>query len=54
MDKNKALMIGGVVGIVGGSVALYLAGVSESEIAGLVSAVVVVAGVIAGFFGLKD
>lgn len=55
MDKNKILTIGGVVGIIGGSVALYLGGVSEGVVTSLVGAIFVVAGIIAGMFkGLKE
>lgn len=50
MDKNKIMKIGGVVAIIGGSVAMYLAGTSETEVAGIVAAVFVLGGVIAAVF----
>jgi uncharacterized membrane protein HdeD (DUF308 family) len=52
MTKKTWLTIGGVVGIVGGSIALYLAGVAEAGVTALVAAVCVIAGIIAGFFGV--
>ena len=52
MTKKTWLTIGGVVGIVGGSVALYLAGVGEAKVGALVAGVFILAGIIAGFFGV--
>jgi len=55
MDKNKILTIGGIIGIIGGSVALYLGGTSEAIVVSLVGAVFVIAGIIAGMFkGIKS
>lgn len=53
MDKSKVLKIGGVVGIVAGSIALYLSGVSETEVGGIVAGVFVLAGAIALLFPKK-
>jgi uncharacterized membrane protein HdeD (DUF308 family) len=50
MDKNKILKIAGVVGIVGGSVALYLSGTSETAVTAVVGGVFVLVGVIAALF----
>lgn len=50
MDKNTWLKIGGVVGVVGGSIALYMSGVAESAVAGIVAGVFVLAGLIAALF----
>lgn len=52
MKKNTWLTVGGIVGIVGGCVALYISGSSESAVAALVAGVFVLAGIIAGFFGV--
>jgi hypothetical protein len=52
VTKQNWLKIGGVVGIVGGSIALYLSGVDETVVGGVVAAVFVLAGVIAGLFGV--
>ena len=52
MTKKTWLTIGGVVGIVGGSIALYVAGTGEAGVTALVAAVFVIAGIIAGFFGV--
>lgn len=49
MNKN-VLKIGGIVAIVAGSVALYLAGVGESMVAAIVAGVFVLAGIIASLF----
>ncbi len=50
--KDKVVKIGGIVAIVGGSVALYLAGTGEATITALVAGVFVIAGIIAGMFGV--
>ena len=50
MDKNKILTIGGTVAIVGGAVALYLAGTGETAVTAVVAGVFVLAGVIAALF----
>ena len=50
MIKQTYVKIAGVVAIVGGSAALYLAGSSESEITGIVAGVFVLAGVITAIF----
>ncbi len=50
MDKNKILKIGGTVAIVGGAVAMYLAGTGEGTITAIVAGVFVLAGVIASLF----
>jgi uncharacterized membrane protein HdeD (DUF308 family) len=52
MTKKTWLTIGGVIGIVGGSIALYVAGTGEAKVAALVAAVFILAGIIAGFFGV--
>jgi uncharacterized membrane protein HdeD (DUF308 family) len=52
MTKKTWLTIGGVIGIVGGCVALYLAGHSESAVAGLVAAAFVLIGAIGLFFAV--
>ena len=51
--KELILKIVGIVGIVGGSVALYFSGANEAMVAGLVAGAFVLIGVIAGFFGTK-
>ena len=51
MNKNTILKIAGIVGIVGGSVALFLSGTGVSVVTDVVAAVFVVAGIIAGIFG---
>ncbi len=48
MDKKKILKICGIVGIVAGSVALYLGGGSASMASEIVGGVFVLAGIIAG------
>jgi len=48
--KANALKIGGIVAIVGGSAALYLAGTGEAVVGGIVAAVFVLAGIIASVF----
>jgi len=53
MDKSMILKIAGVVGIVGGCVCLYLAGVGESAVAAIVGGVFVLAAVIAAVFGFQ-
>ena len=53
MSKSNWLKVGGIIGIVDGSVALYLAGVGESTVSAIVAGVFVLAGVIAGIFGFK-
>ncbi len=53
MSKETVLKIVGVVGIVGGSVAMYLSGTGESVTTAIVAGVFVLAGVIAGIFGIK-
>jgi uncharacterized membrane protein HdeD (DUF308 family) len=50
MDKKLVLKIVGVVGIVGGAVALYFSGVAESAVAAVVAGVFVLAGIIAALF----
>ncbi len=50
MDKQKAMKIGGIVAVAGGSVALYLAGSSEAMITGLVGGVFVLIGLVVAFF----
>jgi uncharacterized membrane protein HdeD (DUF308 family) len=52
MTKKTWLTIGGVIGIVGGSIALYVAGTGEAGVTALVAAIFVIAGIIAGFFGV--
>jgi uncharacterized membrane protein HdeD (DUF308 family) len=52
VKKQTWLVIGGVIGIVGGSIALYVAGTGEAKVAALVAGVFVLAGIIAGFFGV--
>lgn len=49
MNKN-VLKIGGIVAVVGGSVALYFAGSTEGMITGLVGGVFILIGIILGFF----
>lgn len=53
MNKN-VLKIVGIVGIVGGCVALYFAGVGENEVVGIVAGVFVLVGVIAALFASAD
>lgn len=48
--NKKVLKTAGVVAIIGGSVALYLAGTAETEITAIVAGVFVLAGVIAAIF----
>jgi hypothetical protein len=52
--KSLILKIAGIVGIVGGSVALYFAGANEAMVSGLVAGAFVLIGVIAGFFAVKE
>ena len=51
--KDKALKIGGIVAILGGSAALYIAGTDEATITALVAGFFVLAGVVAGIFGFN-
>jgi len=51
--KSNALKIGGIVAIVGGSAALYLAGTGEAVVGGIVAAVFVLAGIIASVFRVE-
>jgi uncharacterized membrane protein HdeD (DUF308 family) len=53
MNKQTILKIAGIVGIVGGCVALYLSGTSADAVTGIVGAVFVLAGLIAGLFAMK-
>ena len=53
MDKSLVLKIAGVVGIVGGGIALYLSGVSETEVGAIVAGVFVLAGAISILFPVK-
>lgn len=41
---------GGIAGIIGGSIALYLSGVNESTVTSIVGAVFVLVGIVAGVF----
>lgn len=50
MSKSLILKIAGTVGIVGGAVALYLSGVSETEVGAIIAGVFVLAGAIAILF----
>jgi uncharacterized membrane protein HdeD (DUF308 family) len=52
VKKNTWLTVGGIVGIVGGCVALYLSGHNESAVAGLVAGAFALIGMIALFFGV--
>jgi len=50
---NKTLLkIIGIAGIVGGSVCLYLSGIGSDMVVAVVGAVFVLAGLVAGFFGV--
>jgi len=51
--NQTILKIVGVVAIVGGAVALYLSGTSESVVAAIVAGVFVLAGIIAALFTAK-
>ncbi len=51
--NNTILKIAGIVAIALGSVALFLTGVGESAVIAIVSAVFVLAGLIAALFGFK-
>jgi len=51
--KANALKIAGIVAIVGGSAALYLAGTGEAVVTGIVAAVFVLAGIIASVFKVE-
>ena len=50
---TKWFKVGGVIAIVVGSAALYLAGTAESTVVAIVAGVFILAGVIAGLFTLK-
>ena len=50
MDKKKMLKIGGVVGIVAGSICLYLSGAGADSVVAIVGAVFALASVIAVLF----
>jgi len=50
MDKNKWLKMGGVLGILIGSVCLYLSGTGEAVVTAIVGGVFVLAGLIAALF----
>lgn len=50
MDKNKWLKVGGVLGIIAGSICLYLSGTGEAVVTAIVGGVFVLAGIIAGMF----
>lgn len=50
MDKNKWLKVGGVLGIIAGSICLYLGGTGEAVVTAIVGAVFVLAGLIAALF----
>jgi hypothetical protein len=52
MNKQKILKITGVVGIVLGSVCLFLAGSTSSQVVGIVGGVFSVAALIAVIFGV--
>lgn len=49
--KDKTLKIGGVVAVIGGAIALYLAGTDEATVAAVIAGVFVLAGVVASIFG---
>jgi hypothetical protein len=51
--NQKVVKIAGIVAIVGGSAALYIAGSSEGAVAGIVAAVFVLAGIIASVFKVE-
>ncbi len=51
--NQKVVKIAGIVAIVGGSAALYLAGTSEGVVTGIVAAVFVLAGIIASVFKVE-
>ena len=53
MNKSTVLKIIGAVGIVGGSVALFLGGVGQDVAITVVEGAFVLAGIIAGLFGFK-
>lgn len=50
MDKNKILKIVGSIGVVGGSIALYFAGVSESSVTAVIGGVFILAGLLGVIF----
>lgn len=50
VNKNLILKVVGTMGIIGGSVALYLGGVGESAVAAVVAGVFVLAGLVAVLF----
>ncbi len=50
MEKEKVLKVGGIVGIVIGTICLYLTGASETSITSLVGVVFVAIGVVFSFF----
>lgn len=52
--KGNILKIAGVVAVAGGAVALYLSGVQESEVGGLVAGVFVLVGIIAALFKKEE
>jgi len=54
MNKEMIMKIVGVIAIVGGSASLYMAGVSETVVGGIVAGVFVLAGVIASLFKPKE
>lgn len=49
MDK-KVVKIAGVAAIIGGSIALYVAGTAETEVTAIIAGVFVLAGVITAIF----
>ena len=51
--NKKIVKIAGIVAIVGGSAALYLAGTNEGTVSAIVAAVFVLAGVIAAVFKVE-
>jgi len=51
--KDTALKIGGVAGVVAGSVALFLSGAGEVMVTGIVGAVFVLMGIIMSLFSQK-
>jgi len=51
--NTKIVKIAGIVAIVLGSVALYVAGTGEAAVAGIVAAVFVLAGIIAAVFKVE-
>jgi len=53
MDKNKILLIVGVVCIVLGTVALTIGGIASGSVVAIVEAVAVVVGLVIGIFGFS-